>query len=84
MLQIVGTMVDKNSYNPRYHGTDGVAEKTAITDTCVCVCEIPPVGKSRVLGSTGQLQPTTQVTLWRALGFQREKHLEPEKCLEIG
>lgn len=31
-------MVDKNSYNPRYHGTDGVAEKTAITDMCVCVC----------------------------------------------
>ena len=51
---------------------------------CVCVSEIPWVGKSRVLGSTGQLQPTTQVTQWRALGFQRKKHLEPEKCLEIG
>ena len=68
VLQIVGTMVNKNSYNPCYHGTDAVAEETAITDVCdcacvcVCVCEIPRVGKSRVLGSTGQLQPTTQVT----------------------
>lgn len=72
---------EQKQLSPCYHGTDSVAEEIAITDVCVSDSasgEVEGVREHRAIAST------TQVTRWRALGFQRKKHLEPEKCLDIG